>query len=94
MTEPVVWRPEALADITRVIAYVAERNPVAAYRIGQELVLAGDSLTLFPRRGHRGRVSGTRELAAVRPYILVYEINSDDTVIILRVWHGAQNRDG
>jgi toxin ParE1/3/4 len=94
MIESVVWRPEALADIARIIAYVAERNPVAAYRIAQELVLAGDSLTLFPRRGHRGRVSGTRELAATRPYILVYEVNNDDTVTILRVWHGAQNRDG
>ncbi|MEE3623233.1 type II toxin-antitoxin system RelE/ParE family toxin [Nitrospirillum sp. BR 11752] len=34
---------------------------------------------------------GTRELLVFPPYVIVYEI-MDDEVVILRVWHGAQDR--
>jgi plasmid stabilization system protein ParE len=64
---------------------------VAARRIAQALLLAGDSLSLFPSRGRIGREPGTRELVAVQPYVLVYEA-ADIEVTILAVWHGAQHR--
>ncbi len=85
------WRAAARADIIRIVRYIAEENSVAARQVARELALAGDSLTVFPRRGRRGRIPGTRELVAVRPYIIVYEIDGD-AVTILRVWHGAQDR--
>jgi addiction module RelE/StbE family toxin len=88
----VVWRARALADIARIVDHVAEDNPRAAARIGRELVIAGDSLIDFPRRGRLGRRPGTRELVVVRPYILVYRIAEPDTVIVLRNWHGARDR--
>lgn len=87
----VVWQASALADIRRILDYIASENPAAARRIAQELVLAGDSLELFPLRGRVGLVPGTRELVAIRPYVVVYEVNAD-TVRILRVWHSAQDR--
>jgi toxin ParE1/3/4 len=89
---PVAWRAEALADIGRIVRHIAADNPVAAQRIGRELLLAGDSLAVFPRRGRPGRLAGTRELVAVSPYLLVYRIASGDAVTILRVWHAAQDR--
>ncbi|HWK45023.1 MAG TPA: type II toxin-antitoxin system RelE/ParE family toxin [Stellaceae bacterium] len=55
-------------------------------------MLAGDSLGVFPRRGRRGRIPGTRELVAAFPYLIVYEVTDADTVTILRVWHGSQDR--
>jgi plasmid stabilization system protein ParE len=48
---PVIWRSKALADICRIVRYVAADAPVAARRVGQELLLAGDSLILFPVGG-------------------------------------------
>jgi toxin ParE1/3/4 len=87
----VIWREDARDDVVRIIAYIAQDNPVAARQIGRELFLAGESLTDFPRRGRQGRVSGTRELATYRPYIIAYQIDGDE-VHILRVWHGAQDR--
>lgn len=89
---PVAWRAEALADIGGIVRHIAADNPVAARRIGRELLLAGDSLVMFPRRGRPGRVAGTRELVAVPPYLLVYRIAGEDRVNILRVWHAAQDR--
>ncbi|WP_114858462.1 type II toxin-antitoxin system RelE/ParE family toxin [Azospirillum brasilense] len=47
----VVWRAAARADLVRILHYVSQENPVAARRLAQELVLAGDSLQVFPRRG-------------------------------------------
>ena len=88
----VVWRARALADVARIARYIATDNPVAAARVARELLLAGDSLVSFPHRGRPGRQSGTRELIAVGPYIIVYRVAGDERVTIVRVWHGAQDR--
>ena len=68
----VLWRAAARADVIRIIRYIADENPVAARQVARELVLAGDSLAMFPRRGRRGRAQGTRELVVVQPYIPDY----------------------
>jgi toxin ParE1/3/4 len=65
---------------------------VAARQFGQELLLAGDSLSLFPKRGRKGRSLGTRELTTIFPYVIVYELDANEDVAILRIWHGAQHR--
>jgi len=75
-----------------IIAHVAAENPIAARRIGRNLLAAGDSLADLPQRGRPGRVSGTRELVSVWPYIIVYETGPTGIIRILRVWHGAQER--
>ena len=88
---PVVWRARALTDIGRITAFVAAENPAAAVRIGQELLLAGESLATFPDRGRPGGLAGIRELVAMHPYLIVYR-TAADTVTILRIWHAAQDR--
>ena len=89
---PVAWRTRALADVVRIARYIATDNPVAAARVVRELLLAGDSLVLFPHRGRPGRRAGTRELVALRPYVIIYRVTGRETVTILRVWHAAQDR--
>jgi len=87
------WLAAALADIEHITRHISEENPRAASKVARELLLAGDSLALFPYRGRLGLASGTRELVAIWPYLIVYELNDKaDEVIILRVWHGAQER--
>jgi toxin ParE1/3/4 len=88
----VVWRPAARVDLLRIVRHIAEENPFAARRVGRELVLTIDSLETFPYRGRRGRISGTRELVAIAPYVVVYDVAEEGTVFILRIWHGAQER--
>lgn len=87
----IVWTDQAMLDVERIASYIAQENPAAARRMARELLIAGDSLAVFPRRGRRGRVLGTRELAAVSPYVIIYSVGAD-AVDILRVWHGAQDR--
>ncbi|WP_158744751.1 type II toxin-antitoxin system RelE/ParE family toxin [Acidisphaera sp. L21] len=88
----VVWTARALADVRRITRYVTSENPVAARRIAREILVAGDSLALFPYRGRASGVPGLRELLAYHPYVIAYKIRAGNTVDILRVWHGAQDR--
>ena len=89
----VIWRAGARDDRRRIFSYLAERNPAAAARLIEALILTADSLASFPDRGRPGRARGTRELVAASPYLLVYEVDrTAGAVRILRVWHGAQDR--
>ena len=84
----VLWARAARNDRRRITAWLVERNLPAAVRIAQALALAA-----VPYKGRPGRAPGTRELSAVPPYVMVYEVDDDAQVIqILRVWHAAQNR--
>lgn len=87
----VEWSREAVADRRAITAFLEDRNPAAALRLVEALVMAADSLATFPHRGRPGRIEGARELTAVWPYVVVYEVR-EDAVVILRLWHGAQDR--
>ena len=89
----VLWLAAARDDRRRIFGYLAERNPAAAARLVEALILAADGLASFPWRGRRGLAPDTRELVAVSPYLLVYEVDEAAGVVsILRVWHGSQDR--
>ena len=83
----VVWTQPAIQDVRSHVGYLAEVNPLAARELSITLFTAGDSLCALPLRGRRGRIPGTRELLAASPYVIAYEVG-EDTVTILRVWHG------
>jgi toxin ParE1/3/4 len=85
------WTDPAIDDIDRIYSYIAHFNTTAASRLATEIVVAADRLAVFPNIGRVGRVVGTREVATVWPYVLVYEVTSN-AVRVLRVWHGAQDR--
>lgn len=89
----VVWGAGARDDRRRIFSYLAERNPAAAARLIEAVILAADSLSSFHDRGRPGRTPGTRELMTAFPYLLVYEVDRTAGVVrILRVWHSAQDR--
>lgn len=84
----VVWTSWAVADVAAHTAYLDQFNVIASSELAISLFAAGDSLSSLPNRGRPGRIRGTRELVAVYPYLIVYEVGRE-TVHILRVWHGA-----
>lgn len=82
----------ALADIEGIRRYIARDNPSAASRTAIAIVAAVDRLSANPRLGRLGGLPGTFELV-VKPYVIVYEINRAE-IVVLRVWHGRQSRPG
>ena len=77
----------------QIQTYIGQENPSAAYRIATQIVAACDRLESLPHRGRPGLVPGTGELVALRAYVIVYQIISDE-VQILRIWNGAQDGSG
>ncbi len=89
---PIKFSPEALEDLAAIRSYIGDRNPAAASRVAVALVAACDRLEYLPERGRPGLVAGTREITVLWPYVIVYRIAAA-TVEIVRIWHGAQDRD-
>ena len=80
----------ALSDLLAIRAYIRDFDPTAAQLMSNRLMKVALDLGDFPLRG-TARSDGMGETAAVRPYVIVYEVRPD-RVAILRIWHGAQRR--
>jgi plasmid stabilization system protein ParE len=93
----VVVAPEAVADLDRLRAFLATRNPNAARRAMSALVQAIGSLDIFPDRGQPTPLADIRELIVPfgrSAYVLRYaHVAASDQVVILRIWHGREARD-
>ncbi len=91
----VIWSRAALADLDRQYHFLNARNPEAATRALQAIVEAGKSLGQTPQRGTPIiSAPGLRKLLVrfgKSGYILHY-IVLEDEVLILKVYHGRQNR--
>ena len=83
---------EAQADLGAVVRFLAEKNPDAALRIGNEILDVAFTLTLFPRRGTPvRRRPGMRKLT-FRNYLIFYQVNkAAQWVEVVRIWEGRQN---
>lgn len=91
----VVWLPEALEDVQRLRLFLLDKNPIAAARAGKVLQDGTKLLASFPETG-TSMNDGTdrRELFlpfGASSYVLRYIIDGQ-TVVIVRVWHGKENR--
>lgn len=85
----VIWSPAALQEISHIYNYIVRFNPMAAAKLADNLLAAGDSLTMLPHRGRPVPGTALRELTIIYPYIIRYRIAADH-VRILRVRHGRR----
>lgn len=87
----IIWTVEAVSNLENIFAYVSAVNAPAAVRLARRLQSAADSLAIHPERG-REMVRGLRELTIIHPYLIRYRVRND-TVLVLRIRHGAQDVD-
>lgn len=72
------------------LGFLAERSPVAAYRLSLRVQQACASLEQFPESGQVRFRSGIRVIKVQRyPYLLFYRIRSD-SIEIVSVRHAAR----
>lgn len=90
------YTTQARDHIAAIYGYIRDRHPVAATQVVARIRFAAERLAEFPRMGHAGRVAGTHEwVVRGLPYIIVYQIGATDSdeVLVLGVFHGAQDRE-
>ncbi len=89
----VIYSRRALRELTALYRFIARDKPLAAVRVLAALYAACDGLVHFPERGRLGPRPRTRELTTLRPYIIEYRFIGEQTIEIVAIWHGAQNRE-
>lgn len=86
---PVAWAEDALRDTETLVAYIAERNPVAALRIRNLIVEAAQRLGEHPYLYREGREPGTREVVVHPNYVVIYRVELA-LIRIVNVLHTSQ----
>jgi toxin ParE1/3/4 len=89
----VLRRPTFVDDLSDAYAYLADRNPLAADRLLDDVEAAASLLAIFPELGRLREElrPGIRSYRLPRfQQILLYRL-SDDVVILLRLLHGARD---
>lgn len=86
----VEWLPGAVRSLQAQLDWIADHDAWAAVAVGDAVHAAVGRLGDFPGMGRAGRVPGTRELVVTgTPFVIVYRVEPE-SVLILRVLHGAQ----
>jgi plasmid stabilization system protein ParE len=91
-----IWLPEALRDLDRLIVFINGKNPEAARRAAQVIGTGAGQLQTTPELG-RPMADGTHRRELIIPfgagaYVLRYRLDGDQAVVIIRVWHGREDR--
>lgn len=89
-----IYSPQAVADLRRLRAFIAEKDPAAAARIAADLISRLEHLRAFPDMGRA--VAQAPDPAVVRDvvfgrHVIRYSI-LEGALVILRIWHHAENR--
>jgi plasmid stabilization system protein ParE len=88
---------EARGDLVRLRAFIEKHGPAAAQRAGRRLVQGIERLVRHPRLGKRVLVAPGQPAPEeirdwlVSDYVVRYLI-ANERVIVLRIWHGNEQR--
>ena len=91
----IVWTESAVEDLNRYYEFLKINNADAATKAIQRIVSSAESLLKNPRRGTPiGESPGLRKILvsfSKYGYVIHYSLLEED-VVILRVYHGRENR--
>ncbi len=87
----VIYAPQAIERLERIVSRIANDKPEAALRFGMRLLDHADLLADFPESGRPYRKRpGVRRLLC-KPYFIYYRLNHEDRVVeVMEFWHSAQ----
>lgn len=89
-----VYAPEAVADLIRLRAFVAEKSPDEAARIAAELIARIENLCAFPQLGRAVDEAPQPEIIrdmVFGNYVVRYSDHAN-ALVVLRIWHHREDR--
>ena len=89
-----VFTASALADLKRLRDFIDVHDPQVAQRISLRLRQAIGKLVTFPAIGRPVQdLEEVRELVAGNYVVRYLQIEAEERIIVLRVWHGKEYRE-
>lgn len=82
---------KALDDLERLHEFVVEKNPAAADRIRRQLLACFQTLLEQPLAGRPVKSLPVRQWVT-GDYVIRYLIEDKQSLIIVRIWHGREDR--
>jgi plasmid stabilization system protein ParE len=90
------WSAAALADLDRFAIFLRERQPALAAIVAREILAKAQVLEAHPHLGlpigEHGRYRQIVLEVLRAKYVFRYRV-ADDRLVILRVWHGREQRE-
>ena len=87
------FSPEAIDDLVRLREFIGEKNPTAAQRIANDLLLGLEKLKVYPEIGLR--VERAFEPQRIRDLFVgnytVRYLVGDGEIVVLRIWHAKEH---
>ncbi len=87
------FSPESIDDLIRLREFIEDKNPVAAQRIANDLLLGLEKLKVFPEIGLK--VERAFEPQRIRDLFIgnytVRYLVGDGEIVVLRIWHGKED---
>jgi plasmid stabilization system protein ParE len=91
------WLPEAIEDIDRLYKFLQSKDLQAAARAASCILEGASLLKTSPRIGRpMPDETGRHELFVAfgaGAYVLRYMLATNNSVVIIRVWHSRENRE-
>jgi toxin ParE1/3/4 len=88
----VIYSEAALADLQQITAFIARDNSEVAKRFANRLVDLAETLRSLPERGRPVKKWPSVRVLVLAPYLIFYRFErGDNTVEIVRFWHGARD---
>lgn len=90
-----VYSEDAVVDLVRLRAFIAEKDPSAAARVAAELISRVENIRLFPELGRSVALAPEPNVvrdAVFGKYIVRYAAHTE-AIVILRIWHHYENRE-
>ena len=89
-----VYSEEAVSDLVRLRAFIAEKDSSAAARVAAELITRVENIRLFPELGRSVALAPEPNVvrdAVFGKYIVRYAAHAE-AIVILRIWHHYESR--
>jgi len=85
-----IWTDQALSDLEKIEAFIANDSPRAASRVAKQVYRDVRFLRRNPYLGRIGQIEGTREFVVQHfPYLVIYE-TLPGSVRVLSVFHTSR----
>ena len=93
----VVWLPEALQDVVRLYEFLIEKSPEAAAKAAERIGHGARQLEHYPELGQPMEDGVRRQVflhLGAGTYVIRYRFDREGNVVIVRVWHSREQREG